>query len=166
MNKQSSRSNLFLIELVLSIFFFIIAIAICLQLFINTFFLSRETIETNQALLWSQNLAEPFLGAKGNYSVVKDIYYEKDCIAELTFSKENHILLCFDKDWNFITTIKDASYIVFSDNYSDETFSYLDIFIAECPKDISFDIPEDKFIDLLCDDDYQIYQLSVKRFIH
>ena len=93
MNKQSSRSSLFLIELVLSIFFFIVAAAICLQLFISTYFYSRETVETNQALLWSQNLAEPFLGSMGEYPVLKDIYADADCINKLSFSPEEHILL-------------------------------------------------------------------------
>ena len=166
MNKQSSRSSLFLIELVLSIFFFIVAAAICLQLFISTYFYSRETVETNQALLWSQNLAEPFLGSMGEYPILKDIYADADCINELSFTPEEHILLCFDKNWNFIQTLEEASYLVFSNFHSDQTFAYQDIYISKCPNDISCDILENAFIDLLCDEDYQIYQLSVKKFIY
>ena len=108
MNKQSSRSSLFLIELVLSIFFFIVAAAICLQLFISTYFLNLETIETNHSLLWSQNLAEPFLGSMGDYSVVEDIYSDKNCIRDLSFASDRHILLCFDKEWNSLSSITNA----------------------------------------------------------
>ena len=166
MNKQSSRSSLFLIELVLSIFFFIVAAAICLQLFISTYFYSRETVETNQALLWSQNLAEPFLGSMGEYPVLKDIYADADCINKLSFSPEEHILLCFDKDWNSIHTLEEASYLVFSDFHSDQTFAYQDIYISKCPNDISYDILENTFTDLLCEENYQIYQISIKKFIY
>lgn len=166
MNNQSSRSSLFLIELVLSIFFFIVAVAICLQLFVNTFFLSRETSEANHALLWSQNFAESFLGSMGDYSVVKEIYSDNDCIFELSFTPDKYILLCFDKDWNSIQTLTNASYVVFSVFDSDESFAYQDIYIAKCPSNISFDVSLDNFVNLLCEEDYQIYQLSVKKFIH
>ena len=129
MNKQSSRSSLFLIELVLSIFFFIIAAAICLQLFVKTYFLSRETIEINQAVLWSQNLAETFLGGMGDYSIVKELYSDKGCSMVLSFS-------------------------------------YQDIYIAKSPKSVPSDAGYNDFTDLLCEKDYQIYQLSVKKFLN
>lgn len=166
MNKQSSRSSLFLIELVLSIFFFIIAAAICLQLFVNTYFLSRETIEINQAVLWSQNLAEPFLGGMGDYSIVKELYSDKDCSLELSFSSDNHLLLCFDKNWNYVDSFAKSYYVVFSVNYKDESFSYQDIYIAKSPKSVPFDTGYNDFTDLLCEKDYQIYQLSVKKFLN
>ena len=83
MNKHSYRTSLFLIELVLSIFFFIVATAVCMQLFVNTYLLNLQTQEINQALLWSQNLAEPFLGNNGDYSIIKSLFSDKDCINEL-----------------------------------------------------------------------------------
>ena len=76
MNKLSSKTSLFLIELVLSIFFFIVATAICMQLFVNTYFFSLQTKEINQALLWRQNLAEPFLGNNGDYCIIKTLFGE------------------------------------------------------------------------------------------
>lgn len=165
MNKQSSRTSLFLIELVLSIFFFIIAAAICLQLFIHAHFVSCETIETNQALLWSQNLAEPFLGSEGDYSFVKALYSDKDCIHELSLSPKDHILLCFDKEWNPIQTLSDASYVVFSCFYADENFAYQDIYIAKCPHAIDSNLSQDNLLNLLCEETNQIYQLSIKKMI-
>lgn len=164
MNKQSSRSSLFLIELVLSIFFFIVTSAVCLQLFVTTYFLSRETIETNQAVLWSQNLAEPFLGSMGNYSIVKDLYSDKDSISEFSFSPDKYILLCFDKDWNYIESFADSYYVVFSAYSTDDIFSYQDIYIAKSPQNLTYDLTIEDFLYLLCKDDYKIYQLSVKKF--
>ena len=54
---NSSKSSLFLIELILAIFFFIIAMAVCLQLFVKAHTLSNDTISMNHAVLWTQNLA-------------------------------------------------------------------------------------------------------------
>lgn len=165
MNKQSSRTSLFLIELVLSIFFFIVASAICLQLFVNTFFLSRETIETNQALLWSQNIAEPFLGNMGDYSIVKELYSDYDCISELSLPSDSYLLLCFDKNWNAVTCLSESDYVVFSAFQSDETFTYQDIYIAKCPDSLStMQLPND-ITALLCEEEYKIYQLSIKKFV-
>lgn len=165
MNKYSSRTGLFLIELVLSIFFFIVAATICIQLFVNTFFLSRETIETNQALLWSQNLAEPFLGNQGDYSILKKLYSDLECTSILSVTHDNTLLLCFDKDWNIVTQIQESYYLVFSTHYAKDSFSYQDIFIAKTPQHLSSVNALQDIVDLLCQEDYNIYQLSVKKFI-
>lgn len=165
MNRQSSRTSLFLIELVLSIFFFIIAAVICLQLFVNTFFLSRKTIETNQSLLWSQNLAEPFLGNNGDFSIVKKLYANIDCISKLSIASNDSILLCFDKDWNTVTELAESEYIVFSDFHNDDSFAYQDIYIAKYSKLLPSVQTSQDLSTLLCEDDYLIYQLSVKKFI-
>ena len=74
MNRHdTSKSGLFLIELILSIFFFIIAMAVCLQLFVKAHTLSQDTIAMNHAILWTQNLAELFLGNDGDFSCVKHL---------------------------------------------------------------------------------------------
>ena len=56
---NSSKSSLFLIELILAIFFFIIAMAVCLQLFVKAHTLSNDTISMNHAVLWTQNINYP-----------------------------------------------------------------------------------------------------------
>lgn len=165
MNKQSSRTSLFLIELVLSIFFFIVAASICMQLFVNTYFLSQETIETNQALLWSQNLAEPFLGHMGDSSFVKNLYSDVDCASELSTNPDSSILLCFDKDWNSIKTLSECKYLVYSIFYTDETFAYQDIYIAKYHESLSSMQSATEIAELLCEDNYKIYQLTIKKYI-
>ena len=165
MNKHSSRTSLFLIELVLSIFFFIVAATICLQLFVNTFFLSRETIDTNHALLWSQNLAEPFLGGNGDYSIIKKIYSTEDCSMELPIKSSDYLLLCFDKDWNAIPSLATSNYVVFSVFQKDETFAYQHIYIAKSPDLLSSVLTINDITDLLCQEEYLLYQLTVKKFV-
>lgn len=165
MNNSSTRTSLFLIELVLSIFFFIVAATVCMQLFVNTFFLSNKTIETNQALLWSQNLAEPFLGNQGDYSIVKNLYANINCLSELSIKTDSALLLCFDKDWNNVSTLADSKYVVFSTSYTDEKFSYQDIYIAKTHDSFNLAVSISELTELLYNDEHSIYQLSVKKFI-
>lgn len=165
MNKQSSRTSLFLIELVLSIFFFIVASAVCMQLFVNTHFLTQKTAETNQALLWSQNLAEPFLGNMGDYSLVKKLYSDVDCVSDLSIDSGSSMLLCFDKDWNSVYSLTESEYLVFSTYHSDNTFTYQDIYIAKYHAALTSMSSVSELISLLCEEKYEIYQLTVKKFI-
>ena len=163
MNKYSSKTSLFLIELVLSIFFFIIATVVCMQLFVNTFFLSQKTQEINQAILWSQNLSEPFLGNNGDYSIVKTLFSDIDCIAELPIESGSSILLCFDKDWNAVQNLANSKYLIFSTSYSDDTFFYQDIYIAKSTVSLHSLTSTHEIIEQLCNNDAQIYQLSIKK---
>lgn len=59
---KSSKSSLFLMELILSILFFALASTACVQLFVKAHLLGIETEEENHALLLCQNLSEIYLG--------------------------------------------------------------------------------------------------------
>lgn len=163
MNKHSPRTSLFLIELVLSIFFFIVATAVCMQLFVNTYLLNQQTMEINQALLWSQNLAEPFLGNDGDYSIIKTLFSDIDCITEFSLEPDSSLLLCFDKNWNSIHSFEDSKYIIFSTFSNDETFFYQDIYIAKSQACLDSIISIHEMTEKLCNDDYHIYQLTLKK---
>ena len=163
MNKLSSKTSLFLIELVLSIFFFIVATAICMQLFVNTYFFSLQTKEINQALLWSQNLAEPFLGNNGDYCIIKTLFGDIDCIKDFTIETDSSLLLCFDKNWNTLHNFAGSKYIIFSTFSNDKDFSYQDIYIAKSHPSLDSLTSAYEIIELLCNDDYHIYHLSVKK---
>lgn len=65
-NKSSSKSGLFLMELILSILFFSLSGAICVQLFVKSHLISQESVDLNHAVEWCQNIAEIFYGCNGN----------------------------------------------------------------------------------------------------
>lgn len=163
MNKKTSKASLFLIELVLSIFFFIIATVICLQLFINTHLLSKQSIETNQAVLWSQNLAEPFLGNHGDFSIVKKLYFSNDCIQDFSFATNSQILLCFDEKWNPVNSISNADYLVYSYSYADDSFTYEDIYIAKISEKFTNTLSKSDFLALISSEQAHIYNLTIKK---
>lgn len=64
--EQKSKSSLFLMELIISICFFALASAVCIRLFVQAHFLSRDTITLNRAVSECQNLAEIYCGCDGS----------------------------------------------------------------------------------------------------
>lgn len=107
----ASRSGLFLIELILSIFFFIVATAVVMQLFVKSHFISEDTIRINYALFHTQNIAEIFLAAGGDFLALEQAF-EPEIIAD-----EGQItaVLYFDKDWQRQNTQADATYMAVLD---------------------------------------------------
>lgn len=107
----ASRSGLFLIELILSIFFFIVAAAIVMQLFVKSHFISEDTININHALLHTQNIAEIFLAANGDFSTIEQIFDTE----MLSDAEGITAVLYFDKDWKQQNTQTDAVYMAVLD---------------------------------------------------
>lgn len=64
---KSSKSSLFLMELILAILFFALSSAVCIQLFVKSHILENTSTEENHALLLCQNLSEIFLDTLPEY---------------------------------------------------------------------------------------------------
>jgi hypothetical protein len=164
MGKQNaSRTGLFLIELILSIFFFIIAAAVVLQLFVNSHFISKKTISINNALLYSQNMSEVFLSTNGDFDSVKDLYNGQ--LIDIADAPDNVLLLLFDKDWNPVSSFDTAKYSIVADYSNDGTFSYLNVYINDYIDTLEYLITSsesDYKSALLCTD--YIYHQEVKKY--
>ena len=65
-NSNSSKTGLFLMELIIAILFFSISGAICVQLFVQSHITSKNSVELNHSVEWCQNVAEAFYGCNGN----------------------------------------------------------------------------------------------------
>ncbi len=119
---KSSKSSLFLLELIIAILFFSIASAACIQLFAKAHTLDIKTGEQNQTIIWSQNLAELWRAGNGDLSFVEkqlktDYLFPEDSVALNSVSDTasadaaSHTLtLSFDKNWNF--TDHNVSYYI------------------------------------------------------
>lgn len=59
---KSSKTSLFLMELIIAILFFSISSAVCIQLFVKSHLLDQKTQEENRLLITCQNLNEIYLG--------------------------------------------------------------------------------------------------------
>lgn len=76
MNSKNSKSSLFLMELILSIMFFSLAAAICVQLFVKSHVLSRNSVELNHAVVECESAIEYFIGNDGNIDNYETYYNE------------------------------------------------------------------------------------------
>jgi hypothetical protein len=162
MGKQNaSRTGLFLIELILSIFFFILSTAVVLQLFVKSHFISNSTISINNALLYSQNMSEVFLAGNGDFEGVRELY--KNQIVDVPNTSDNTITLLFDKDWVSTSSFEEAKYCVLADYSYDESFSYLDVYVNDYTDVIYEVITSGDYPSALLDTGY-IYHQEVKDY--
>jgi hypothetical protein len=159
--RNASRTGLFLIELILSIFFFIIATAVVMQLFVQSHFISKNTISINNALLYSQNMSEIFLSDNGNFEDVKALY--KDELINVSGASDSLLLLLFDKDWKPVYTYEEAKYSIVADFSKDETFSYLNVYVNDYNDSLEYFITSGDYKAALLDTDY-IYHQEVKNY--
>lgn len=110
MNNNSSRSGLFLMELIVSILFFSLAGAICVKLFVGSHLLSQKSVELNHSLEWCQNTVEIFYGCQGN-----EIAMNKILQGELG-SDENvsTITVYLDQDFQPVPRADACSYVLYA----------------------------------------------------
>lgn len=101
--RKNSSSSLFLMELIIAILFFSLASTVCIQLFVKAHLLTEESVNLNQSILWTQNLAEGFLNSNGDLAGMKELFDEKSELGE------DHISLCFDSDWNPVAAGTDSA---------------------------------------------------------
>lgn len=95
-SNHSSRSGLFLMELIISILFFALAGAVCIRLFVSSHLISRDSVTLNHALEWCQNTAEIFYGCDGDADKMAQVL-STPCHSSTDQWK--HFILYFDKDF-------------------------------------------------------------------
>ena len=117
---KSSKSSLFLMEILICILFFSIASAFCVQLFAKAHLLDQKTGRQNLTVMWTQNLSELWKHYDGNLSLVhaqltNDYAASADAFC---FSKETQTLsLYFNADCqpdadnaSYVITLKNNAY--------------------------------------------------------
>ena len=104
MPENNSRTSLFLMELIIAVFFFSLAAAVSIRLFVGAHKLTEKSTALSNATIWSQNLAEAFYECNGNVSKIAELY-------PYAYVTEDAVILFFDKEWNVLQeTHTDASY--------------------------------------------------------
>ncbi len=90
----ASKSSLFLIELIITIFFFSLAGVTCMRLFIYAHAVSEDSAEQTQAVRIAQNTAESFMAARGDAAVFEDFLQ--------LWLKDAALTAVFDENWNCV----------------------------------------------------------------
>lgn len=158
---KTSKSSLFLMELIIAILFFALASAVCIQLFVKAHLIGQSTVNQNHALLWSQNIAEIYRSSDISVSSMAGILAEND-----TFSLDSIVVmenapidsanleLHFDKDWN-PCSFEESIYVVQFFNYGLDSENGLHSSHIQILQKLSADSPETK----------EIYSLSLQKHI-
>lgn len=142
---KSSKSSLFLMEMIIAILFFSLASAVCIQLFVKAHLLGKTTTEENKALLMCQNFSEIYLGVLPEQFTetpeeLKEYFLfllaEDSAFAGITdytaeymdvFSTETEFALSlfYSEDWHPVSPDKYSYQIIFSfDGYDTENNVY------------------------------------------
>lgn len=103
-NRASSRTGLFLMELILAVLFFALAGSVCIQLFVKSHAISERSVELNNSVLWTQNVSEAFYGCNGNVSKMASLF--EGCSHSISDDGSAFLNLYFDK--NFKPYTEDA----------------------------------------------------------
>lgn len=113
--KRTSKSGLFLLELVLGILFFSLASAVCVSLFVNARLTSARSRDLTEAMLQAQTVAESYRSVDG----------DMERLAQLLDAQQQEDALClfYDKDWN---PASDSSYARYTLWIRSEDHGHLD----------------------------------------
>ena len=112
MNGGNSKSLLPLVEILISIGIFAIAVILTLQLFLLAKFLGNKTSDTAKAIFEIQNVAENIK------TMETDAEIENYIQSEIT-----NDVIYYDKDWNIVGSIEKATYNLKVDMEIDDTYS-------------------------------------------
>lgn len=102
----SSKSSLFLMELIMSILFFCLAAAVCVQMFVKSHTLSETSLTLNHSIVWAESLSDAFYACEGNLEAMSEIFdvpvFDRDA---------QTIALCYDRDFNPVSSKDEATYV-------------------------------------------------------
>lgn len=152
---SSSRSGLFLMELIISILFFSLAGAVCVKLFVNSHVVSQNSVELNHALEWSQNVAEAFYGCNGDIEQMQELFNSQfgNCISD---DPAHRFILLFDDDFEPFAATHDSDfarrYTLWATVDAEDDLLYCHIFVEKLPSN-----PEISSLEI-------IYELTVSLF--
>lgn len=98
MNK-SSKSGLFLIEMIIAIAFFAIAAAVCTNLFVRSYLISEDTRRCNMAVLTAQSVVESFKASDGTRAGTSEALASSVDFNMNPGEPSGGFSLCYNKDW-------------------------------------------------------------------
>lgn len=103
--RTRSGSSLFLTEMIISILFFSITAAFCIQIFVHAHLVSQRSEDLNHAQNLASSMVEAIAAIDGETDMISQ-YFPEACITE------NSIAVFYDDNWE-ICTRNEASYGLF-----------------------------------------------------
>lgn len=113
-NNSSSKTGLFLMELIISLLFFSLAGAICIQLFVQSHMLSNKSVILKHSVLWAQNVAETFYGCNGDVRTMSELL--ENCVLDHETENQGSLTMIFDEDFHSVY-LENETTSALSDSY-------------------------------------------------
>lgn len=110
--EQSKRSSLFLLELIIAIFFFILASAFCVRFFVKAHLIEEEAESRNLAVHTASSVAELLKTDDLNLTKIKEYY-------SLAIPTENGIFVHFDENFDASTEENSVYLLELQASYED-----------------------------------------------
>ena len=123
---NTSKTGLFLMELIISILFFALAGTVCIQLFAKSHMLDGKTAAQNHAIVKCEDFCEIFYGVVDENPEVSE---RMAAMAEITgadLSGDSGLIIYYDEDFNACKADGSTYYLLFKDeglNESTGTYS-------------------------------------------
>lgn len=111
---QSRRSSLFLLELIIAIFFFILASAFCVRFFVKAHLTEEEAVNRNLAVHTASSIAELLRNDDLDLTQIKKYY-------PLAKSTDHGVFVYFDKDFE-VSSEEEHVYLLKLDNSYEDSF--------------------------------------------
>lgn len=103
--QTKSRTSLVLMELIITILFFSLCSAVCVQFFVNAHLTSKKAEELNRAVSKAQGFAEAFRGTDGSYESLIKLYPEAISNSDSSFT------VYYDEGFNSTSSVDNAVYV-------------------------------------------------------
>ena len=138
MDRSSSKTKVFLLELIIIILFFAIAAAVCVNLFVKAKIISDNSSDLTMAVLQGQKTAETVKGAPAGM--------EADLLEGFQPGGEGRYIAYYDKNWNPIITADKSVYQTETVFYQRDNLLVAEISVKKA-QEVLFSITTEKFIE-------------------
>ena len=98
---RKNGSTLFLLEFIIAIFFFTLACAVCIRLFVGSHLTAESNIAKTHAVLWTQNIAEIYSATDGSLDSIYDVLKttEESFDADTILLNQGTLHMYFNLEW-------------------------------------------------------------------
>ncbi|MBE5857721.1 MAG: hypothetical protein E7296_09200 [Lachnospiraceae bacterium] len=117
---KTSKTGLFLMELIISILFFALAGTVCIQLFAKAHMLDGKTAAENGAIVKCEDFCEIYYGVLDDNPEVKDRMAAMAKVTGATVNDANDLVIYYDEEFNACEAEGAAYYLLFRDLGLDE----------------------------------------------
>lgn len=103
--KNSSGSGVFLMEMIMVVFFFIICASICILVFVRANHMSRLAKDTNQSVIAAESIAEVWK-QEGEEGLIRRM----NAVSDSTDGDHNGVKIYWNSDWDLTDQPDQAAY--------------------------------------------------------